>query len=66
MRIPEGSDDIAYLKANLDVARAVEDEIFSSGWEHYSLCGMEEGRDVGFVYVPEYKKQKMTRKCLYP
>jgi hypothetical protein len=37
----------AYLAANPDVAAAVREGVFESGYEHYRLAGLREGRTGG-------------------
>ncbi|MBX7136863.1 MAG: FkbM family methyltransferase [Oligoflexia bacterium] len=36
--------ELAYLRSNPDVAAAVNNRSFKSGWEHYVMCGHREGR----------------------
>lgn len=40
----------AYLQANPDVAEAVAHGQLTSGWEHYLLFGLREGREAGKSY----------------
>lgn len=41
---PANFDELKYLGQNPDVARAVNDKEFRSGYEHYILHGQDEGR----------------------
>lgn len=45
--IPKETDETAYLKANPDVACAVDSGQFRSGLQHYELFGKAEGRSWG-------------------
>ena len=44
MSEPSDFDEEAYLAGYPDVAAAVSDKRFASGWEHYRLYGKWEGR----------------------
>lgn len=41
-----GFDEDQYLHTNPDVAEAVNEGAFASGWEHYCQFGQEEGREM--------------------
>ncbi len=45
---PPGWQERAYLAANPDVAAAVRDGFFASGYDHYQAAGQREGRGGGF------------------
>lgn len=45
---PSEWQERAYLAANPDVADAVRDGIFESGYEHFRMAGLREGRSGGF------------------
>ena len=40
----ENFDETQYLRLNPDVSKAIEQEEFESGWQHYSLFGINEDR----------------------
>lgn len=40
----ESFDEAAYVKNNPDVALAIKNGHFSSGWDHFQKCGRAEGR----------------------
>lgn len=44
-------DEEAYLKANRDVAEAIQNGKIESGWTHYLTTGYFEGRSPGTRYV---------------
>ena len=41
---PKEFDETIYLEANADVAKAVQERIISSGWEHFYCHGFSENR----------------------
>jgi hypothetical protein len=45
---PADWQERAYLAANPDVADAVRNGLFESGYEHYRMAGLREGRNGGF------------------
>ena len=45
---PPDWQERAYLAANPDVADAVRNGLFESGYEHYRMAGLREGRSGGF------------------
>lgn len=49
---PPGWREWAYLAANPDIANAVRDGVFRSGYEHYRRFGEREGRGGGLPAVP--------------
>jgi hypothetical protein len=56
--IPPAWLDYVYLKAYPDVAAAVRDGGFSSGYEHYVRSGKAEGREPAFAQNAPPRKQK--------
>jgi hypothetical protein len=44
-------DEVSYLDANPDVAKAVISGVFKNGYEHYKIHGKNEGRILKKLFV---------------
>lgn len=51
---PAGFDEALYLSRYSDVAVAVRNGNFASGWEHFQLYGEKEGRDPNALFDADY------------
>ncbi|ATE73105.1 methyltransferase type 11 [Lysobacter capsici] len=54
-------DEAAYLRANPDIARAVESGVCASGWEHFIAFGRDERRCVRLEVPKGWRAEKLDR-----
>ncbi|PIE83235.1 MAG: methyltransferase type 11 [Candidatus Contendobacter odensis] len=59
----ENFDEEAYLRANPDVANAVKEKQFESGYKHFKAFGKNEGRKMRFSFakIQEAKTRKLQK-----
>lgn len=63
---PKEFDEKVYLDVNQDVAKAVQEGRFSSGWEHFYLFGFLENRSGVSSQVEKLLKESLEDKSLLP
>jgi O-antigen biosynthesis protein len=55
-------NEIVYLQINPDVAEAVRNKVFASGYEHYVKLGREQDRPTSFAMLIERSQQKVLER----
>lgn len=54
-------DEAAYLRANPDIARAIDSGVCASGWEHFIAFGRDERRCVRLEVPSGWRAEKLDR-----